>query len=146
MFAGAETIAAIVRWLSVVGPSSISLTRSDDAATVWKYFSISSAPARRPSLPRGNPKNVSGEGSGCGDCAARAHDHSASDNRTARARTRHHNKRAISRPSAPPRQLRQRPSPASVSCAAEPRALPDAYRRGPIHLEGGDRTDGGPRA
>ena len=59
------------------------------AATVWKYFSISSAPASLPSAPSGNPKNASGDGGG-DDCAARTHEHSATTTRTARTRTCHH--------------------------------------------------------
>src|SRR5262245_32345010 len=43
------------------------LTRSDCEATVSKYRSMESAPARRPSVPILNPKNASGAGA----CAAR---------------------------------------------------------------------------
>ena len=48
MFSGAETIAAIVRWFSVVGPRSAIFTRSEPAAASSKYFSIASAEARVP--------------------------------------------------------------------------------------------------
>src|SRR5439155_23212944 len=62
MFSGALTIAAMVRWPSVVGPTSMILTRSDLLAVSSKYFSIASAGASWPSLPIRKPKCDSGEG------------------------------------------------------------------------------------
>src|SRR5213075_913023 len=140
MFSGAETIAAIVGWPSVVLPTSTSLTRADEFATAWKYFSISSAPASLPSAPSAKPKYVSGAGTGCGDCPASAHDQRTIERRAARARTRHHSV-TLSRPAATARTRRPPLWSASGFFEGALRGRPDGDRTCPIRPAPDDRID-----